>query len=163
MKLYKLASEYQQFADLIEDYNDEELSNALVSLKGELVEKCVSVAEVCKQIEALENVYKAEEQRLAGQRKMLENKRERIKAYLLYQMQHAQIDKAEVGTTKVYIKTNPPSVQVLDESIIPASYIRVIPESYAVDKKSIIDSWKQTGEAIPGVEVVADKRSLTIK
>ena len=57
----------------------------------------------------------------------------------------------------VTVKTNPPSVQIDDDGLIPLSYCRMIPERIEVDKTKIKSALK-AGESIPGVSLASTRR-----
>jgi len=57
----------------------------------------------------------------------------------------------------VSVKTNPPSVQVEEEALIPPAYTRTIPARIEPDKTALKTAIK-AGEVIPGVSLVSTRR-----
>lgn len=55
------------------------------------------------------------------------------------------------------VRTNPPSVQIADDAVIPPSYYREIPARTEPDKTALKAALK-AGETIPGVELVSTRR-----
>jgi len=106
---------------------------------------------------------KHEQDRLARRRGTLENRAERLKDYLLREMEVAGIDKVKRDLVTVSVRINPASVNIIDEEIIPSDFQRVIPERWEPDKKAIMDYWKEKDIVLPGVEIIADRKRVEIK
>jgi uncharacterized protein YlxW (UPF0749 family) len=66
---------------------------------------------------------KEEEQRLADRRKALENRISSVKEYLQNQLEVAGLDKVKRPTVTVSIQLNPPSAEILDESVVPSIFM----------------------------------------
>lgn len=63
----------------------------------------------------------------------------------------------------VSVRRNPPSIQVLEERLVPASFLRHVPEKWEVNKVAILENWRQTGgdkggQLPPGVELARSER-----
>lgn len=88
-------------------------------------------------------------------------KQERIdwlNGYLLHALHVAETDRIEGGWPTVRIQLNPPATTVLDEALVPASFLRhipekVTPERWEVNKVAVNENYKKTGEIPPGVTV----------
>jgi hypothetical protein len=52
----------------------------------------------------------------------------------------------------ISVRTNPPSVAVLDQQLVPAEFIRMVVTA-SVDKRAILDQVKSTGEVPAGAEI----------
>ena len=59
------------------------------------------------------------------------------------------------------IVKNPPSVNILDDAIVPEEF-KMMEVNVKIDKKAIMQHCKSTGEIIAGVEIVSKER-LQIK
>lgn len=154
MKLYELAQNYAQLLEMAEEMESEALVDTLASLQDAIEDKAENIAKLVKNLEADVKVIKEEEQRLAERRRAIEAKVERLKTYLQEQLETAGIEKVKRPTITVSIQNNPPSVDVIDETLIPADFL--IPQPAKVDKKSILERLKN-GEAIPGVTLKQTK------
>lgn len=163
MKLYELTESYNNVWGLLNDDEAdlETIETALVTLEDAIEEKAGNVAKFIKSMDAEIDVIKAEEKRLADRRKAVENKRDRVKKYIADQLQLMGIDKVKLPTVTIALQNNPPALQIQDESLIPASYLTVIPEQLMPDKAKIKDDLK-SGVDIPGV-VLTQGKSLRIR
>ena len=83
--------------------------------------------------------------------------------YLLAEMTKTNIDKVKEDVISVSVQNSPPSCEVIELDQIPEQYIRVIPEQHEADKRLIIDHFKDTGEIIPGVDLIRDKKHVVIR
>ena len=63
----------------------------------------------------------------------------------------------------IAVRINPPSVKVVDEAVIPQCFKRLIPEQWQVDKKAILENWKDERPTPEGVEIVTDRKRVEIK
>lgn len=159
MKLYELTENYLQLLEMAEEMDPELIRDTLESIEESIAEKAENTAKLIKSLEADVKAIKEEEKRLADRRKALEKKIENIKEYLQDQLELAGIDKVKRPTITVSIQNNPPSVRIVNEEIIPSSYM--IPQPPKLDKKSILEKLR-SGEKVPGVEL-AQGRSLRIR
>ena len=87
--------------------------------------------------------------RLKHKMQMAENLQERLKLYLKESMERAGMTKIDAGVVTLSIQKNPPSVDIPDESFIPAAYKDVIPEQYVISKRRILDALKE-GKEVTG-------------
>lgn len=149
MKLYELSQNYQMVLDMIEDGNEEYL-DTLESLGEAIEEKAENTAKLIKSLDAQTEVIKAEEKRLADRRRALENKAKRMKEYLQENLEAAGIKKVKGQLLTVAIQKNPPSLNVVDESLIDQSYF--IEQKPALDKKALLQAIKD-GAEVEGVEI----------
>lgn len=160
-KLYELAGIYNSLWALVEDEEMDlaQLEQAMQSVEGDIQEKAENMAKLIKQIDGDVTTIKAEIDRLAAKKKALENKKDGIKAYLEEQLGIAGIDKVKTPLFTVAMQNNPPSVNVVDESLIPKQYF--IPQDPVLDRKAVMTALKE-GQAVPGAEI-KQGRSLRIR
>jgi predicted nuclease with TOPRIM domain len=162
MKLYELSNAYAQVLERLEEEGETlSLRDTLESIQEPLEDKAENIAKLIQSINADCEVIKGEEKRLADRRKALENKVSSLKQYLFEQLEFAGIGKVKRPTITISVQNNPPSVDVVDDSLIPKSYW-IVPEPVpTLDKKSIMKILKE-GEEIPGV-TLKQGRGLRIK
>jgi len=106
---------------------------------------------------------KAEEERLAARRKILTNRVDYLKKYLLENMNEIGIKNVSYETVRIMIKDNPYSVGEVAIANLPAEFVRIIPEQAVPDKIKILEHFKQTGELPEGVVEIVRSQRLVIK
>jgi hypothetical protein len=139
--------------------DEQTFQDTLQAIEEAFEDKTENMAKLIKCLEADCKAIKEEEQRLADRRKALENRVSNIKEYLFNQLEVAGVDKVKRPTITVSIQLNNPSVEVLDESIVPSDYM--IPQPASIDKKSILQALKD-GAVIDGCQLKRT-RGLRIK
>ncbi|ADE87517.1 gp157-like protein [Deep-sea thermophilic phage D6E] len=154
MKLYELTENYAKLLEMAEEMDTDAIVDTLEALQEAIEDKAENIAKLIRNLEADVKVIRDEEKRLAERRQVIENKVERLKSYLQEQLETAGLQKVKRPTITVSIQNNPPSVDVIDETLIPADFL--IPQPAKVDKKSILERLKN-GEAIPGVTLKQTK------
>jgi selenocysteine lyase/cysteine desulfurase len=100
--------------------DEQTFQDTLQAIEEAFEDKTENMAKLIKCLEADCKAIKEEEQRLADRRKALENRVSNIKEYLFNQLEVAGVDKVKRPTITVSIQLNNPSVEVLDESIVPS-------------------------------------------
>lgn len=162
MHLYELSQGYANLLGLIEEAEDPTLIHTLLqATEGQIQEKAANIVKFIKSMDADIDIIKAEEKRLTERRKAIENRRNSIKEYIQQQMELMGMDKIKTPTMTIALQNNPPSVNVLDEKLIPASYLTIIPETYVINKSAIREAIKN-GEEVPGAELTQGK-SLRVR
>lgn len=163
--LYELADQYRflTLAPDEEEVDAEKLQVCLDDIKDQLENKVENIGKFYLSLKATLEAIKAEETRLASRRQAIENKANWLKGYLLQEMTVASVDKVQRDVVTVSVRVNPPSVNVVKEDDIPQEYRVIIPEKWQPDKRLIIDHFKDTGEIVPGVEIITDKKSVQIR
>jgi len=158
MKLYEIGSEIY---NAIELYNhvetDEELRAIEEKLNGLQVsfdDKCISIAKHIRNTEATEEALTAEINRLTARRQTIRGRVEWFKGYIKRSMEATNTQKIESDLFRISIRKNggDPKVFIDDESKIPDSYKRTIPESKVVEKDRIVEAWKN-GIGVDGARV----------
>lgn len=149
MRLYELTDAWQQVMEMIED-GEEGYADTLESINEAIEDKAENTAKVIKSIEAEAEVLKVEEKRLADRRRAMENKAKNMKVYLQEQLELAGKTKIKGTLLTVAIQKNPPSLNVLDQSLIPQNYfVQLDPQ---LDKKALLAAIKE-GQEIAGAEI----------
>ena len=158
MNLYTLTQNYLQVLEMAENGGDG-FEDTLDSLNDAIEVKAENTATVIKQLEANADMIANEIKRLSERRTTLENNAKRLKIYLQDQLEYCGKEKIKGPRFTVSIQNNPQSVDVLDETKIPAAYF--IEQAPKLDRKELLAQLK-AGETIPGV-AVKQTRSLRIR
>lgn len=91
-------------------------------------------------------IFQAEVDRLKERARMHTNKIKGLNFLLMTVMDRLEIEKIETATFKMWIQRNPPSMEVRDESKIPAKYFTEVPASLLLEKaalkKDLVDGVK---------------------
>lgn len=152
--LYVLANEYREAAEQMADLDmpAEVIADTLDGLSGDLTTKATNVAMFVRNLEAMAANIKAAEQDMAARRKAIESRAASVKKYLLDNMQLSGIKKIDSPHFCISLRSNPPSVVIDDESVIPAYYMREISVQYAPDK-ALIKQAIGDGYEVPGCHI----------
>jgi len=152
LRLYELTNAYQNIADIIDlGLPEEEIAKVVETLEGAIEEKAGNIAMLIQNIDADITALKAEEDRLNGRRKALDNRRNWLKFYLEDSFKKAGLDKVKTATHTIALQNNNPSVNIINLELVPKDYQRHIDE-WQPDKKLILEAIK-SGQAVPGAEI----------
>ena len=146
LKLYEIAPEFSALVE--QDELTEQDADRLDELGQAIEVKAENIAALTDNMGLFVEMCKAEEKRISAKRKSVENKIKWVNDYLQHNMEIAGTMSIEVGTRKISLQKNPPSLIVDNEDIIPPKYFMVIPESYQIDKKRLLKDLK--ADDIPG-------------
>lgn len=159
--LYQITGAFPQIMEQEEMAPElkEELERELTVL---LHEKSQNIIGYTRNIELTIEAMKTEEKRISEQRKALENKLDKFKEYVKKCMEQGGFTKVDTGLGTLTIAKNPMSVEVENEDEVPDEFkLQVI--TTKIDKTSIKNHFKETGEILPGIKIVDNKTSLRIK
>jgi hypothetical protein len=120
-----------------------------IELTAKLVAKADTFGAYMQTLSAQDVSINDEITRLAARRKAILNKSARLKRYALMAMQTMDQTKIEGKLFTLTVQQTPPSVEVVDDSALPAEYVRIVPESKAPDKVAIAKALK-AGVEVPG-------------
>lgn len=156
MKLYELTGAFNQVADMLEyDSENAAIIDTLESIDLAIEEKADGYAKLIRNQEASSKAFDEEIKRMRERKQAVDNNVKRMKLSL----QNAMV---EIGKTKFKtdlfsfnIQKNQPSVEIVDESLIPDKFKKVTIE---FDKTAI----KKAEEDVPGVEI-KQSESLRIR
>ena len=159
-KLYKLTQNYNNLLELVDnpDVPTEMLEESLNSIDDEIDTKAENIAKVIKSIESDIAGLKGEEKRLADRRKSLEGRIDNLKEYVEGSMRAVGKEKIRGKAFTLGIQRNAPSVDIIDEDVIPEQYFITKKE---LSKKDILVALKK-GEEVPGA-AVKQTESLRIR
>ena len=119
MKLYDIAEIYENLENIDDDVA---VATAMDAVDAALEEKLESTAKVIRNLEAEAEALEAEEKRLKARKTAVRNRIADIKGYVQENLEAMGKDKVTSGIFKWSIQANAPSVNILDESLIPDAY-----------------------------------------
>jgi hypothetical protein len=141
----------------------EEVNSRLDQFGVQFEFKAAEIAKMVMNYESDITQLKAEEERLASKRTILNKRITDLKKYLLGNMKELGINTVNYEIIRIAIQDNPYSVGEVSLSDLPAEFVRIIPESKEPDKKKILEHFKQTGEIPDGVSEISRSQRLVIK
>ena len=156
LSLYNITN---KFVDLMDKASEGELTEEEYNELGQelaiqLQQKGSNIIGYTKNIELTINAMKEEEKRISENRKSLENKLERFKQYVKENMERLGITKMDTELGTLSIQNSPKAtVEITDEDKIPDKYKNIVQE-IKIDKTAIAKDVKETGNAIPGTNVI---------
>ena len=161
MKLYELTEEFRQALEKYDPEQDELgiLEQVIDGLAVDIERKAEGIVKLLSNWESDADAIDAEINRLQELKRSKQSRAEWLRGYLSRNLEHAGIDKLDLGTHKVSFRKST-RVEVLDESKIPDKYKRV-KTVVDVDKIAIKESWKQ-GVGVDGTEV-REYKNIQIK
>ena len=150
MKLYDIAEIYENLENIDDDVA---VSAAMDAVDAALEEKLESTAKVIRNLEAEAEALEAEEKRLKARKMAVKNRIADIKGYVQQNLEAMGKDKVTSGIFKWSIQANAPSVNILDESLIPDAYWKIERKPMKTEIKKAIEA----GELTEGAELVRTK------
>jgi hypothetical protein len=160
LKLYEIV---QEMTDAIELYSKAESDEELLEVEKKLNDiqisfndKAVAVSRYIRNIEGNQSAVKAEIERLSKLLKTYEGEEEWLRGYLKRSMEATNTQKIQSPIFKIAIVKNNPSVNVLDEKLVPEEYKRTT-TTITVDKRKILELNKQ-GIGVDGTEIIRNTR-----
>jgi hypothetical protein len=158
--LFILAHEYRAAADKLADLDldAQTVKDTLDGMAGELEVKASATAAVIRNMESLAGQIKDAEKAMSERRKAIESRAASLSAYLLANMAHAGIQKVETPHFAISVKTNPGHVEVYDEAMIPAEFMRQKPPPAPEPDKAALKAALQKGIDVQGARFVKGSR-----
>ena len=164
LTLYDLSAEFLALAAALDDDNEEAIYPALAAIQGEITVKADNIASLVTWLEGMAEAAKHEQVRLAARRARFERDAARLRGYLHENMATLGRSKIQGQRFTVSLRKCPPSVNVVNEAMVPRDYLRYKPAPPPeVDRVKILEAWKADGTEPPGVVIVTDKTSLNIR
>lgn len=152
--LYELTDKYKYILDqatnglINEDEFDELLNN--LNLEEDLKSKVDDYLYVIDEASASSKRIGDEIKRLQERKSSTDNKVKRLKETLLEAMQATGNQKIKTDRYTMWTQKNPLSIKINDTDNIPRKYF--IEQKPKIDKRGLIEHFKNTGEIISGVE-----------
>jgi len=166
MQLYKLSNNYQQailgMESMLEagELNQNDIQDTLEGLQGELQDKAINVALHIKNLRSdlaqLQDAKASFDARIKSAQSQIEF----YELYLDANLRKANITEIKSDYCVIKYKGMPPAVEITGE--VPDSFMRIIPESKAPDKKAIGDAIK-AGQELDFAELLVGRVRLDIK
>lgn len=161
LSLYQITNAFPALMES-EEITPEDKAKIEEELTMLLQQKSQNIIGYTKNIELTINAMKEEEDRIASNRKTLENKLARFKQYVKECMENNGITKIETGLGTLSIAKSPVSVEIVNEEAIPNNFKQEI-ITVKVDKTKIKENFKETGEIPDGVNIITTNTNLRIK
>ena len=161
LKLYEITNAFPMIIEQ-EEMSDEEKKKLEEELTVLLQQKSQSIIGYIRNLELTVEAMKEEEKRLSERRKQLEKQEQKIKEYTKECMEKAGIDRVETALGTLSVFHNPISVEIKDMNLIPDEFKEKV-VTVKVNKIAIKSHLKNTGEIIPGVEIIDNATSLRVK
>ena len=156
--LFDISKRYINILELAEnpDIPSEVFEEALREMDGELNEKLENIVAFIRSLEGDVSTIKNEVDRLNSRKKAAENKINSLKRYMEECLRAVNKTKIKTSLNTISIQKNAPSVNVLDEKLIPKEF-RKEEVVVSIDKKSILFKLKE-GIEIEGCELKQTER-----
>lgn len=164
LTLFEIAQEYRNITDVLMDsgVDEQTLADTLEGEAWPLELKAQNYAFVVRNLEATAAAIKEAEASMKKRRELLEKRAAYLKERLKTGMEIAGVSKIECPHFALSIKNNPAGVDVFEERLIPAEFMRQPePPPPAPDKKAIAEALK-AGKEVPGAMLTRGTR-LEIK
>ena len=164
-KLFQLSEAYRKLYEQVdelldnEEMTDDDLDMFIDTIKSieDLIEvKIENINKLVKGWQADVDAYKKEEDRLKKRREALDNRIKGLKKYVLEMMTNANIDKVE-GMYGARRQANPPSVLIVNESLIPKEYREPQPDN--IKRKEILAALKDK-KVVAGATIAAPTKHV---
>lgn len=124
--LYEISDEYQYLIKEImecEEINDDTMLH-LEKLHDSIEQKAINIASIIKNMEAEEEGIKNAIANMVERKNRISNKMNSLKEYLKCHLERCDIKKVSSPYFDISVKTNPVSVSVTDENLIPNDYFK---------------------------------------
>lgn len=158
-KLYEITSEIKEIESL--DFDAETIADTLASVHGEFKEKATAVLMVIGNFQADVDAIDAQIDRLTLRKKTMQNQRDRLRDYLLTNMEASGITKIECPYFTASIRKGSESVEILNEDQIPDEFMKT-KVTVTADKKAIADAIK-SGVEVAGAVLARGKNTIMIR
>jgi hypothetical protein len=164
LSLYNITNKFVELMDKAQEgeLTEEEYNQLGEELAIELQNKSAGIIGYTQNEEALIEAIDIQIKRLQELKKAKQNNLDKFKQYVKDNMDRLSITKLETELGTLSIAKNPMSIEIQNEDEIPSEFKQQIITT-KVDKTAIKNHFKETGEIIPGVNIVDDKTSLRIK
>ena len=153
--LYEISSEYADFLEFVYDSAEDgdgeippDQTDRLDCLSGEFTEKVDACCRVLKDLQASQEVCKAEADRLATRARRIGKNADWLKNYVKECLERAQVTKVDAGPFRVRIQNNPESVEVVSLDLVPHTFD--VEQERKISLTAIKEQLK-AGVDVPGV------------
>ncbi len=183
LPVFDLEPEYAVLADMpleAQAGDDERLNveEALDALREEIAPTLLALAKVVRTLEAEADLLEEHARALNARANSRRRRVDFLKRWMQLQMEGARIDKVRDAFVTVWLQLSPASIVVVDEAAVPEEFKRVtlkmplslvppgmlgLVQTCDVDKVTIAELIKRTGEVPSGVDFRRDARHLRVR
>lgn len=158
LTLYEMTEEAKELATILKssDADDLTIQNTLESIGLDIGSKGSGYIAVYKDLEHLEKAFEEEEKRLSQCKKVIKNRKDRLKERLLNCTLALGLEKIETPLGNIKVNKSPSALKINDEKAIPVSFLTVIPEHTEPNKEAIKAALKNNQE-VAGCELTQGK------
>mgnify|MGYP000105758890 CR=1 FL=1 len=159
MKLYELTSDLIELENL--DLDDESIADTLEAVSGEFNDKAVAILKFTENMNSDIESLSHEIKRLQERKKLFENRKARIREYLLYNLEKSGINKIECPFFTASIRKGSESVDIENIELLTDEYVTV--EVLEKPDKNAIKRDLKAGKEISGAKLVRGANTIIIK
>jgi Gp157 protein len=182
LPLYEVDLAYLSLADLPQERGlaDDEpvLEDWLTAVQDDVGTKLLALAKVVQTLEAEADLLEAHARDLVGRASVRRRRVHWLKRWMQLQMEADGVTKLKDAFVTIWLQQSPPSIDVVDDVVVPAEYKRVtlrlplsqvprgllgLVQTCDVDRASIQDLLKSTGELPAGIAYCRGERHLRIR
>lgn len=163
LKLYEITGEYLTLCQMAEDTDVDAtvFADTLASIQGELEVKADSYAMIITNLNGDVEKIDKEIERLTHMKKVLKNRTNHLKNNLENAMKMMDVRKLKTDFHSYSIQKNPQSLNIIDESKIPAEYL--ISQDPKLDRTRLLADVKANPEEFKGIAETKQTESLRIR
>jgi len=158
-KLYELTGNMKELETL--DLDSETMSDTLEAIQGEFNDKAIAILSFTENMNGDIDAISNEIKRLQGRKAVLENRKKRLREYLLHNMEASGINKIECPYFTASLRKGSESVDIDDLESIPDEYVKV--EVKETPDKTAINRDLKAGIEINGVSLKRGATTIVIK
>lgn len=158
-KLYELTDNMKELEKL--DLDSETMADSLEGLTGEFEEKARGILAFTENMNGDIDALDTQIKRLTERKNVLVNRKDRLRKYLLINMEASGITKIECPFFTASIRKGVESVSITDQQSIPDEYVKV--EVVEKADKAAIKRDLKAGIEIKGASLVRGDNTITIK
>jgi len=157
--LYQIVGELRELTELAdtEELPVEVIRDTLEGIEGELEVKATNIAKLTRNLDASAQAIREAARAMIERAERVERRADSIRAYLLWAMQAADIQKIECPEFKIARRKNPVSV-VIDEWHELPDIFKVQKPSPLVPDKKAIKAAIDNGQKVPGAHLFQNER-----
>ena len=146
--LYELTDSYLNLLNVARTSDEEsDIQLHLDNLKDAIEVKLDGYAVVISELEADIDKFTKEKKRIDAVIRQRKNAVERLRSNAEYNMEIAELEQVETERFNFRFRQNPPSVEILDEALIPEEYFRTKKEVNKSEIKKAISEGKEVSGA----------------
>jgi predicted nuclease with TOPRIM domain len=160
--LYEIANDYLFLINELAESDEitDEQMELLDQSRDNLQQKIINVGAFIRNLESEQDAIEKAIDDMAGRSIKLTKKIDKLKEYAKVTMENFNIKEVKSPYFDIKVCSNPPSVQIADESLLPKKFIKEL-ILYKIDKKLLYKDLKNN-EYIPGA-ILEQKSRLEIK